>query len=76
MATFTSRQAAKQLEPEPGNLNGHTSDKTISTPKTMDIGDLRVYPWSERDSERVRRLLHKIDHGKKLRYETIERSKP
>jgi hypothetical protein len=69
MATFSDRQAAKQLEPGPGSLNGPMSANKISTPKTMDIGDLRLYPWSERDSERVRKLLHKIEHGKKLRYE-------
>jgi hypothetical protein len=42
--------------------------KKLPAPKTVKLGGLRVHAWSERDIERVRKLLPKIKNGRKLRY--------
>lgn len=68
IASLSSRQAAKQLGLDPATLSRYITSKKIPTPKTMQVGDLHVYVWSERDIERVRKLLPKIKNGRKLRF--------
>ena len=42
--------------------------KKIPAPKTVRLGGLRVHVWSDRDIERVRKILPKIANGRKTRY--------
>ena len=68
MATFSTRQAAKQLGLTPAAISKYIAAKKIPAPKTIQIGGLRMQLWTERDIERVRKLLPKIKNGRKTRY--------
>ncbi len=68
MATFSSRQAAKLLGLTPAAISKYIASKKIPTPKTVQIGGVRMQVWTERDIERVRKLLPKIKNGRKTRY--------
>ncbi len=49
--------------------------KKVPAPKTIKLGGLRVHAWRERDIERVRKLLPKIENGRKTRYKKKTKSK-
>jgi predicted DNA-binding transcriptional regulator AlpA len=68
MLTFSTRQAAKKLGLDATTLSRYIAAKKVPAPKTVQLGGIRVHAWSERDIERVRRLLPKIKNGRKLRY--------
>jgi excisionase family DNA binding protein len=68
MATFSTRQAAKRLGIDAATLSRYIAAKKIPAPKIVELGGLRVHAWTERDIERVRRLLPKIKNGRKTRY--------
>jgi hypothetical protein len=68
MATFSTRQAAKELGVHFTTLSQYITVKKIPAPKTIEIGGRHVHLWTERDIERVRKLLPKIKNGRKLRY--------
>jgi predicted DNA-binding transcriptional regulator AlpA len=68
MLTFSTRQAAKKLGLDATTLSRYIAAKKVPAPKTVRLGGIRVHAWSERDIERVRRLLPKIKNGRKLRY--------
>ena len=68
MATFSSRQAAKELGLHFTTLSTYIIAKKIPAPKTIEIGGRHVHLWTERDIERVRKLLPKIKNGRKLRF--------
>jgi len=68
MITFSTRQAAKQLGLHVGVLCRYIAVQKVPAPKILEIGGRPVHVWSERDIERVRKLLPKIKNGRKLRY--------
>jgi excisionase family DNA binding protein len=68
MATFSTRGAAKQLGVTATTLSRYIAAKKIPAPKTVRTGGITVHLWTERDIERVRKLLPKIMNGRKLRY--------
>jgi len=68
MATFSSRQAAKLLGLNAPTLSRYIKAKKIPAPKAVDVGGFRVYVWTEDDIERARKLLPKIENGRKTRY--------
>lgn len=68
MATFSSRQAAKLLGLNAPTLSRYITAKKIPAPKSVEVGAFRVYVWTEDDIERVRKLLPKIENGRKTRY--------
>jgi predicted DNA-binding transcriptional regulator AlpA len=69
MRTFSTRQAAKKLGLDATTLSRYIAAKKVPAPKIVQLGGIRVHAWSERDIERVRKLLPKIKNGRKLRYE-------
>jgi excisionase family DNA binding protein len=68
MATFSSRQAARLLGLTAPTLSRYIKAKKIPAPKSIDVGGFRVYVWSEADIGRARKLLPKIENGRKTRY--------
>jgi excisionase family DNA binding protein len=72
MATFSTRDAAKQLGLDVSTLSRYIAAKKIPAPKTVTTGGITVHIWNHRDIERVRKLLPKIKNGRKLRYRKIK----
>jgi excisionase family DNA binding protein len=68
MATFSTRDAAKQLGVTATTLSRYIAAKKIPAPKTVSTGGITVHLWTRRDIEHVRKLLPKIKNGRKLRY--------
>lgn len=68
MTTFSTRQAAKKLGLGIATLSRYVTAKKVPAPKITKIGNLRVRLWTEKDIERVRKLLPKVQNGRKLRY--------
>jgi len=50
--------------------------KKIPVPPMQLVGNVRVRLWSDKDIERVRKLLPKIANGRKLRYAKKEKPAP
>jgi len=71
MTAFSTRDAAKQLGLDVSTLSRYISAKKIPAPKTLTAGGITVHIWTQRDIERVRKLLPKIKNGRKLRYKRI-----
>jgi hypothetical protein len=72
MATFSTRDAAKQLGLDVSTLSRYIAAKKVPTPKTLKTGGITVHLWTQRDIERVRKLLPKIKNGRKLRYKKVK----
>jgi predicted DNA-binding transcriptional regulator AlpA len=73
MPTFSTRQVAKKLGLDATTLSRYIAAKKVTAPKTIQLGGIRVHAWSERDIERLRKLLPKIKNGRKLRYKKSRR---
>jgi hypothetical protein len=69
MVIFSTRQAAKQLGLNAGTLSRYIAKKKVPAPETAQFGNLKVHAWSEKDIERVRKILPKIQNGRKTRYQ-------
>lgn len=82
MQYFTSQQAARKLGIGLSTLIRHIVNDRVPAPKSTKIGKREVRAWTERDIERVRVLLPKIENGRKIRYQkqrkqqTKRKSKP
>jgi hypothetical protein len=68
MSTFSTRDAAKQLGLTAATLSRYIAAEKVPAPKTVTTGGITVHLWTQRDIERVRKLLPKIKNGRKLRY--------
>jgi predicted DNA-binding transcriptional regulator AlpA len=68
MHTFSTRQAAKKLGLDATTLSRYIAAKKVPVPKTVQLGGIHVHAWSERDIERLRKLLPKIKNGRRHRY--------
>lgn len=76
MATFSSRQAAKLLGLNAPTLSRYVKAKKVPAPKSVEVGGFRVYVWTEDDIERARKLLPKIENGRKTRYKKKRDEEP
>ena len=68
MIRYSTRQAAKKLGIAVSTLSRYISEGKVPAPRIVTIGDLQVHSWTERDIERVREILPKIQNGRKTRY--------
>lgn len=75
MATFSTRDAAKQLGLDVSTLSRYIAAKKVPAPKTLTTGGITVHIWTRRDIEQVRKLLPKLKNGRKLRYKKIKKEK-
>jgi hypothetical protein len=68
MPTFSTRDAAKQLGLDATTLSRYIAAKKVPAPKVVSTGSITVHLWTQRDIERVRKLLPKLKNGRKTRY--------
>jgi predicted DNA-binding transcriptional regulator AlpA len=71
MKVFSTRAAAKQVGIPAPTLFHYIRVGKIPRPKSFTNGDNTAYLWSERDIERVRKLLPKLANGRKTRYQKL-----
>jgi excisionase family DNA binding protein len=69
MDAFSTRQAAKMLGIGSSTLSRYIVDGKVPAPKTVQLGGLTVHQWTEREIERVRKLLPKIEDGRTTRHQ-------
>jgi predicted DNA-binding transcriptional regulator AlpA len=62
------RQAAKKLGLSVAALSRYVASKKVPAPESERIGGLLIYAWSNKDIERVRKVLPKIANGRKTRH--------
>jgi excisionase family DNA binding protein len=68
MRILSTREAAKRLGINAGTLSRYIARKKVPAPKIVQLGNLKVHAWNEKDIERVRKLLPKIENGRHTRY--------
>lgn len=76
MPTYSTRQAAKKLGLHVATLARYIAAKKVPAPKIVEAGGTKLHIWSEQDIERVRKLLPKVENGRKLRYQKQRGKKP
>lgn len=69
METFSTRQAAQRLGIGSSTLARYITAGKIPTPKAIEIGGKSIHLWTEREIERVRKLLPKIEDGRTTRHQ-------
>ncbi len=70
MVQYSTRQTAKKLGIDLRTLNRYIAAKKVPAPKTVQLGEMKVHAWSEKDIERMRKLLPKVENGRKTRFQT------
>jgi excisionase family DNA binding protein len=75
MKILSTREAAKRLGINAGTLSRYIARKKVPAPKTVQLGNLKVHSWTEKDIERVRKLLPKIENGRHTRYKKQKNTK-
>jgi predicted DNA-binding transcriptional regulator AlpA len=75
MATYSTRQAAKQLGISFTSLDRYIAAKKVPAPKATKIGNWNVRAWTDADIKRVREILPKIANGRKTRYSKLKKQK-
>jgi predicted DNA-binding transcriptional regulator AlpA len=69
MRILSTRQMATKLGINAGTLSRYIAAKKVPAPKVVQFGNLKVHAWTEKDIERMRKLLAKIENGRKTRYQ-------
>ena len=75
MLYFTTQQAAKKLGIGLSTLIRYVVDKKVPGPEATKIGKREVRAWTEKDIEKVREILPKIENGRKTRYQKQRKRK-
>jgi hypothetical protein len=70
----STREAAKRLGLHIITLQRFVSSRRVPAPALQQVGGVRVRLWSDKDIEKVRKILPKIANGRKTRYQK-ERAK-
>ena len=80
MVAYSTNEAAKRLGLTGAALSKYIKAGKVPTPKTVQIGKVKLHSWSEADIVRLRKLMPKIANGRKTRYQKQKgrkkRSKP
>jgi len=69
MSTYSTRQAAKKLGIHVATLARYIAAKKVPAPKIVEAGGTTLHIWSEQDIDRVRKLLPKVENGRKTRHQ-------
>ena len=69
MNGYSTREAAKKLGLSLITLKRYIAAKKVPSPPVAQVGGMRVRPWTDKDIERVRKVLPKIQNGRKTRYQ-------
>jgi len=77
MSGYSTNQAAKKLGLSIMTIHRYMKAKKIPVPKMQELAGVRVRVWTEKDIEKVRKLLPKIANGRKTRWQKLrEKQKP
>jgi hypothetical protein len=68
METYSTRQVAEKLGLHYTTFHRYIAANKLPLPPLTTVGGVRVRLWSERDIDRVRKLLSKIKNGRKTRH--------
>jgi hypothetical protein len=68
MNGYSTREAAKKLGLSLITLKRYIAARKVPAPPAAQVGGIRVRPWSDKDIERVRKILPKLKNGRKTRY--------
>jgi excisionase family DNA binding protein len=68
MATYSTREAAKQLGIHFITLTRYILDRKVPAPKVRTVSGVKFRVWKERDIDRVRELLPRIANGRRTRH--------
>ena len=74
MDNYSTRDVAKKLGMHYITLQRYISSGKIPVPKIIKIGGSSVRAWTEKDIEKVRKILPTIKNGRKTRYQKKEQS--
>jgi len=75
MDNYSTRDVAKKLGMHYITLQRYISSGKIPVPKIIKIGGSSVRAWSEKDVERVRKILPTLMNGRKTRYKKKQSAK-
>jgi predicted DNA-binding transcriptional regulator AlpA len=67
--TYTSRQVARKLGIAAPTLSIYIKLGKVPKPKSVTIGGITIQMWTDKDVERLRKLLPKIVNGRKTRWQ-------
>jgi len=68
MRKYSTREAAKILGLDVRSIQRYITAGKISAPPVQNLGGGKYRVWTERDVEKVRKVLPKIANGRKTRY--------
>jgi len=68
MKNYSTREAAKRLGLHFTTFHRYIATKKLPLPPLARVAGVKVRLWTEKDIERVRKLLPKIANGRKTRY--------
>jgi len=68
MKRYSTREAAQKLGLHFITLHRYVLAGKVPAPPVEVLGGSRIRAWTERDIERVRKILPKLKNGRKLRY--------
>jgi DNA-binding transcriptional MerR regulator len=68
MATYSTREVAKQVGIHVITLHRYILDGKVPAPKVQLAGGVKFRVWSEADIKRVKEILPKIANGRKTRH--------
>ena len=72
MTTFSTRDAARKLGIAMSTLSNYIASKKLSAPKAVTSGGMTIHLWTEKEIEKVRKLLPKLKNGRKKRRRKVE----
>ena len=68
MVHYSTREAARKLGRSFMTIQRYIAAKKLTPPPLRRVGGVKVRLWSDKDIERVRKILPKIANGRKTRY--------
>jgi predicted transcriptional regulator len=71
MVDYSSAQVAKKLGITPAALSKYIKAKKVPSPRTVQVGKMKLQAWTEAEIEHVRKLLPRIANGRKTRYQKL-----
>jgi predicted site-specific integrase-resolvase len=71
MKRYSTREAAKKLGLHLVTVQNYIAAGKIPVPPLQEFGGGKLRVWTDRDIEKVRKLLPKIANGRKTRYQTL-----
>jgi len=69
MQMYSTRQTAKKLGVHYTTFHRYIAAKKIPLPPLTSVGGVRIRLWSDADVEKVRKLLTKIQNGRRTRHQ-------